>query len=99
MLGDKAESFGMGSAAFVIMGSDSDAATRKMKAMISPEVWERFQMAGIKHELNNRVSGNPQQCLDRIKEYEKVGLTRFILIFLDPEDAELFAEEVLPKLG
>ena len=98
MLGDKAEGFGMGSAAFVIMGSDPDAATRKMKEMIPPDVWERFQMAGIKFELNNRVSGNPQQCLDKIKEYEKVGLTRFILIFLDPEDAEWFAQEVLPKL-
>jgi alkanesulfonate monooxygenase SsuD/methylene tetrahydromethanopterin reductase-like flavin-dependent oxidoreductase (luciferase family) len=81
------------------MGSDPDAATRKMKKMISPEVWERFQMAGIKHELNNRVSGNPQECLDRIKAYEKLGLTRFILIFLDPEDTEWFAEEVMPNLG
>ena len=98
MLGDKAENFGLGAAAFVIMGSDPDAATRKMKAMIPPEVWKRFQMAGIKHELNNRVSGNPQQCLDRIKEYEKVGMTRFILIFLDPEDSEQFAEEVFPYL-
>ncbi len=34
-------------------------------------------MAGIKHELNNRVSGNPQQCLDRIKEFEELGMTRF----------------------
>ena len=99
MLGDKAENFGLGCAAFVIMGSDPDAATRKMKEMISSEVWERFQKAGIKHELNNRVSGTPQQCLERIKEYEKVGLTRLILIFLDPEDADWFAQEVLPKLG
>ena len=98
LLGDRAESFGLGLAAFVIMGSDPEAATRKMRQMISPEVWARFQMAGIKHELNNRVSGNPQQCLDRIKAYEKLGLTRFILIFLDPEDAERFAEEVLPEL-
>ena len=98
MLGDRAEGFGLGAAAFVIMGTDPDAATRKMKQMISPEVWERFQMAGIRHELNNRVSGTAQQCLDRIKAYEKLGLTRFISIFLDPEDAEQFAEEVLPEL-
>jgi FMNH2-dependent dimethyl sulfone monooxygenase len=98
LLGDRAEGFGLGMAVFVIMGADPDAATRKMKQMISPEVWERFQMAGIRHELNNRISGTPQQCLDRIKAYEKVGLTRFILIFLDPEDAERFAGEVLPQL-
>ncbi len=98
LLGDKTEGFGLGSAAFVVMGSDPDAATRKMQEMIPPAVWERFQMAGIKHELNNRVSGNPQQCLDRIKEFEELGMTRFILIFLDPEDTELFAQEVLPEL-
>ncbi len=98
LLGDKAEGYGLGAAAFVIMGSDPEDATRKMKQMISPEVWERFQMAGIKHELNNRVSGNSQQCLDRIKEYEKVGMNRFIFIFLDPEDSERFAEEVMPHL-
>ncbi|MCF8095716.1 MAG: LLM class flavin-dependent oxidoreductase [Desulfobacteraceae bacterium] len=98
ILGEKAEDFGFGSALFVIMGSDPDAATRKMKKMISPAVWERFQMAGIKHELNNRISGNPQQCIDRIKELEELGMTRLILIFLDPEDSELFAREVLPKI-
>lgn len=98
ILGDRAEGFGFGAAAFVIMGSDPNAATRKMRGMISPAVWERFQMADIKHELNNRISGNPQQCLDRIKEYEKLGMTRFILIFLDPEDTEWFAQDVFPKL-
>jgi probable F420-dependent oxidoreductase len=98
LLGRKAEGYGLGLAAFVIMGSSPDAATIKMKKMISPAVWERFQMAGIRHELNNRISGNPQQCLDRIKEYEKVGLNRLICIFLDPEDAEYFAQEVLPEL-
>ncbi|MEJ2723094.1 MAG: LLM class flavin-dependent oxidoreductase [Deltaproteobacteria bacterium] len=98
LLGVKTEGFGLGAAAFVIMGSDPDDATRKMRQMISPAVWERFQMAGIRHELNNRVSGNPQQCFERIKQYEKVGVTRFILIFLDPEDAEWFGREVLPEL-
>ncbi len=32
------------------------------------------------------------------KEFEELGMTRFILIFLDPEDTERFAQEVLPKL-
>lgn len=98
LLRHKAEGYGLGMAAFVIMGSDPEAATGKVKEMIPPEVWKRFQMAGIKHELNNRISGNSQQCLDRIKEYEKVGLNRLICIFLDPEDAERFAQEVLPEL-
>ncbi|MFC1892032.1 LLM class flavin-dependent oxidoreductase [Thermodesulfobacteriota bacterium] len=98
MLGDKAENFGLGMAAFVIMGKDPDAATQKMKKMISPEVWERFQMADIRFEINHRISGNPQQCLDRIKEYEKAGMNRLICIFLDPDDSELFARDVMPHL-
>ncbi len=98
MLDDKAEGFGLGAAAFVVMGPDPGAATRKMRQMIPQAVWERFQMAGIKHEINNRISGNPQQCLDRIRSYEKVGMTRLILIFLDPEDSEWFVREVLPDL-
>lgn len=98
MLGDRAENFGLGAATFVIMGSDPEDATRKMKRLITPEIWERFQAAGIRHELNNRVSGNAQQCLDRLKAYEAVGMTRLILIFLDPEDSERFAQDVLPHL-
>ena len=82
----------------VIDGPDIQSIEQKEERHDSPAVWERFQSAGIKHELNNRVSGNPQQCLDKMKAYEKVGLTRFILIFLDPEDAERFSEEVLPEL-
>ena len=98
LLGERSENFGLGMAAFLIMGSDPDAATQKMNKMIAPEVWERFQMAGIRHEINNRVSGNPQHCLDRIKAYEKLGLNRFIFIFLDSEDTEWFAQEVMPHL-
>ncbi len=98
LLGERAEGFGLGLAAFIIMGSDPEDATRKMNDMIPQPVWERFQMADIRFEIKHRISGNPQQCLDRIKEYEATGLTRLICIFLDPEDAELFAQEVLPKL-
>ena len=98
MLGDKAQGFGLGMAAFVVMSDDPESASRKVKQIISPKALESFQAAGIRHELNNRVAGNAQQCLDRIRQYEKMGLTRFILIFIDPEDAERFAEEVLPFL-
>lgn len=98
MLGDKAHGFGLGMAAFIVMGEDPQAATEKVKQIISPAALDSFQAAGIRHELNNRVSGNTQQCLDKIKEYEKIGLTRLICIFIDPEDAERFASEVLPHL-
>ena len=98
MLGGRVENFGLGMAAFVVMGSDPEDATRKTGRLISSKALESFQGAGIRHELNNRVSGNAQQCLDRIKAYEKAGMTRFILIFIDPDDVDRFAEEVLPHI-
>jgi len=45
------------------------------------------------------VHGHQPHEIDRIKAYEKVGMTRFILIFLDPEDTEWFAQDVLPLLN
>lgn len=98
MLEDKAQGFGLGMAAFVVMSDDVESASRKVKQIISLKALKSFQAAGIRHELNNRVAGNAQQCLDRIIEYEKMGLTRFILIFIDPEDTQRFGEEVLPHL-
>ena len=98
LLGDKAESFGLGMAVFVVMASDPEEATRKVERIIPPEVMAQYQQAGIRHELNNRISGSAQQCLDTIREYRKTGLNRLITIFIDPEDAARFAEEVLPEL-
>jgi alkanesulfonate monooxygenase SsuD/methylene tetrahydromethanopterin reductase-like flavin-dependent oxidoreductase (luciferase family) len=98
MLGDKAENFGFGMAAFVIMGEDEEQATRKMERIISPQARKSFESAGIRHELNNRISGTVQQCLDKIKKYQQVGLTRLITIFIDPEDAQRFGAEILPQL-
>ena len=98
MLGEKQAGFGLGMAVFVVMGKDPEEATRKVETMISPEVMARFQQAGIRHELNNRVSGNAEQCLERIVAYRKLGLNRLITIFLDPEDPARFSEEVMPEL-
>ena len=98
MLGDRKDGFGLGMAVFVVLAKDQDAATRKVEKLISPEVMARFQQAGIRHELNNRISGTTHQCLDRIAEYRQVGLNRLITIFLDPEDAVQFSEEALPEL-
>lgn len=98
MLGDRAQGFGLGMAVFVVMDKDSQAATSKVERIISPDAIKDYQAAGIRHELNNRISGNAQQCLDTIKEYEKIGLTRLICIFIDPEDAERFNRDVLPHL-
>jgi FMNH2-dependent dimethyl sulfone monooxygenase len=96
--GNKMAGFGLGTATFVVMAEDQDAATRKVERIISPQALKSFESAGIRHELKHRISGNAQQCLDKIKEYEQAGLTRLITIFIDPDDAKQFAREVLPQL-
>jgi alkanesulfonate monooxygenase SsuD/methylene tetrahydromethanopterin reductase-like flavin-dependent oxidoreductase (luciferase family) len=54
--------------------------------------------ADIKKELHHRISGSPQQCLQRIKDYAHAGINRLILIFFDPQDVDTFAREVMPEL-
>jgi alkanesulfonate monooxygenase SsuD/methylene tetrahydromethanopterin reductase-like flavin-dependent oxidoreductase (luciferase family) len=44
--------------------------------------------------------GTPDECVERINEYVKLGMTRFILWFVDfpsDEGMKLFADHVLPK--
>jgi alkanesulfonate monooxygenase SsuD/methylene tetrahydromethanopterin reductase-like flavin-dependent oxidoreductase (luciferase family) len=46
------------------------------------------------------VFGSPAECIDRINEYFKLGITRFILWFVDfpsNEGMKLFADQVLPN--
>lgn len=46
------------------------------------------------------VFGTPDECVDRINEYVKLGMTRFILWFVDfpsSEGLRLFADQVLPN--
>lgn len=98
ILGEREKGFGLGMAAFVVMASDPDQATKKLEKLISPELMANYQKAGIRHEINNRISGDTQQCLERIAEYRNLGLTRLITIFIDAEDAARFSEEVLPEI-
>ncbi len=96
MLGERKARFGFGMAAFVVLAADEDEATRKVERLISPQARKSFASAGIRHELNNRIAGTPQQCLERIREYQQAGVNRLITIFIDPEDARIFAEKILP---
>lgn len=90
--------FSVGSSHVVIMGPDKDKAYEKLRTLIPAATWDRFMTADIRLEIKNRISGTPQECLDRIKEYIDIGLKRLIFIFFDPSDVALFAKEVLPEI-
>ena len=98
MLGPKSGAFAFGTALFLVMASGREEATRKLKTLIPPEVWERFMGARIRQEIRNRVSGSPDECLSRLWEYADAGVTDLILIFPDPQDVDRFAADVLPRL-
>lgn len=98
MISTRDNDFSIGSSHVVVMGADSDKAYEKLRSIVPPATWERFMKADIRLEIKNRISGTPDQCLKRIKEYIDVGLKRLIFIFFDPADVEIFAKEVLPEI-
>jgi alkanesulfonate monooxygenase SsuD/methylene tetrahydromethanopterin reductase-like flavin-dependent oxidoreductase (luciferase family) len=59
-----------------------------------PEDLSAWQRAGF-------IGGTPQQVVDQLKEFEQVGVTRFMLQHNNLDDIDsltLLAEEVLPFL-
>ncbi|MEZ4547980.1 MAG: hypothetical protein R3B51_09785 [Thermodesulfobacteriota bacterium] len=45
------------------------------------------------------IVGTPEQCISKIRENEKKGITKYTIFFSDvmnPETLRLFAEEVMP---
>lgn len=49
--------------------------------------------------LGSRIAGTPEECVERIKEFEKLGVESIILYFLvdELESMKLFAEEVISR--
>jgi len=96
ILGDKKENFGIGTAHFVLFGEDKDKAYEKMRKIIPEKTWDDFMKAGIRMEIKHRISGKPEECIERIKLYKDAGVNRLITIFLDPADVGVFVEDVMP---
>jgi alkanesulfonate monooxygenase SsuD/methylene tetrahydromethanopterin reductase-like flavin-dependent oxidoreductase (luciferase family) len=44
------------------------------------------------------VKGTPEQCIEAMEEYIDNGVSLFTISFPQPEDAELFATEVVRRL-
>ena len=54
-----------------------------------------------KKRLDSSICGTPDECVEKINAYTHLGVSEFILVFLDMkrlEDLKLFAEAVRPSL-
>jgi len=69
---------------------------------IEAKIRQRAQQLGATlDEYKKRlgpVKGTPEQCIEAMKKYIDKGVSLFTIVFLYPEDAKLFAEEVVQKL-
>ncbi len=72
------------------------------KAQVEEKLY-RFQdtRVGVARTASNNIVGTPEQCIQRIQEYEDIGVTQFMLVFPEaPKDLstlQLFAEKVMPN--
>lgn len=78
-----------------VLGIDADQGRAEAKAS------EAFLRFGAPADEANRsaISGTPQECTRRIREYVDLGVTHFIVEMRPPYDyegLELFAQEVVP---
>ena len=98
LLGTKADGFGFGTAHFLLLGADKEAADKKLRQIIPETTWNDFMKARIRQEIRHRISGSPAECVERLKQYAQAGISRLILVFLDPADIDLFIKEILPEV-
>lgn len=74
----------------VVIDKSSEKAERKAKELKPPEI------SG--DSFTTRLVGDPDECIEKIREYQNLGMTHFLIELKDMTDEErrLFAEEVIP---
>lgn len=74
----------------VIIDRNSERARKKVQ-QIKPR-----QISG--NSFKTRIVGNPDECIQRIKEYQKLGMTHFLIELetMTTEERQLFVDEVIP---
>ncbi len=98
MIKGREDDFIIGSAHFILIGDGRAEADQKLKRIVPEQTWSDFMKAGIRKEIRSRISGTADECLRRIDEYREAGLSRIVLVFLDPRDIDVFLTDVLPGI-
>lgn len=98
LLGDRADTFDIATAVVVVLGNDERHARQKFRQTVPQATWDLFMQADIKKEIRGGIYGPPRHCRDMLMAYSEAGITALTIVFPDPEDANLFAAEVLPEV-
>ena len=84
-----------------IVSRDEKGVNEQLKALyLSQERKLRFE-EWVREVRANSIVGTPEECVEKLREYTRLGVTYFILRFGDAPSKEglrIFAEEVIPEL-
>lgn len=75
----------------IILAENEEELKRKIKTLKPGAESKGYYFRGC-------IMGTPEQCIEKIKAYVKVGVTYFVIYFLDADlhSLQIFAENVLP---
>ena len=85
----------------VIISKDEAELKAQLKALYRAQKSEAPFEEWVKNVKANSIVGTPEECVEKLKEYTKLGVTYFILRFGDvpsKKGLRLFAEEIIPQL-
>ncbi len=97
LLQEKNGSMTFATSVFISMGSNREEADKKMHAVIPEDAYRAFLAAPVSLELKHRILGPPGDCVKRLKQYSDAGIEHMVLVFIDPEDIKIFAQQVIPE--
>ncbi|MFB0562192.1 MAG: LLM class flavin-dependent oxidoreductase [Candidatus Lokiarchaeia archaeon] len=80
-----------------VMSSNREEANRKLEQNFPEEILKQFLRAPVRKEFRNRIAGSSEECIAQIEQYAEAGINHLILLFIDPMDTKIFADEVLPS--
>jgi len=85
----------------IIIAKTEEEVNKRLKKYVqirSQGLTRAKEMGFTDYNLNPSLFGTPKQCIERIKDYIKVGVTHFMLNFPQEqllEDLQFFAKEVI----
>lgn len=84
-------------ALFIVIASSKEEADRKWHRKIPEQYYRALMNTPVRLEMKHKIMGSPEECIVQIRRYADAGIGHLILIFLDLNDIDLFAKQVLPE--
>ena len=85
----------------MIISKEEKGVREQLKTLYKSQRRESPFREWVKELKANSIVGTPEECVEKLREYIRLGVTYFILRFGDAPSKKglrLFAEEVIPEL-